>query len=383
VAFAEITDGTSNTIMFVSDQLAMPWTRPEAADDAPIGPGKFFAVFGDGSVRTLDGRHKAGIEALLTRAGSEAVNPGDFSVNSADAADANAKERARLEDERARISKIQEERKRAVLEKYTKQKQIADDQSRLQLVKSLTAKEQADRALIMNSLKQIGIALHNYADVNGQLPPAAIRDSDGKPLLSWRVAILPYLDQHELAKQFHMDEPWDSEHNRTLVSKMPAVFGSNPGVTLIRGAGSRSAIFDVSRREGMRFQEVTDGLSNTIAAVVTSQPVVWTQPDEPTTLPLDRIFLALFCDGSVRTLSPRVKPQLDALFTAAGGEVIDFEALAAVDPTIAVDPGSTPVTISAIELRELKRAHAHIAELEAVIDQLKNEIAALREETAK
>ena len=44
--------------------------------------------------------------------------------------------------------------------------------------------------------------------------------------MSWRVAILPYIDQHGLYKQFHLDEPWDSEHNKPLMAKMPAVYRS-------------------------------------------------------------------------------------------------------------------------------------------------------------
>jgi hypothetical protein len=64
-----------------------------------------------------------------------------------------------------------------------------------------------------NQMKQLGLALHNYAAANGHLPPAVSRGPDGKPLLSWRVAILPYLEEEQLYKQFHQDEPWDSPHN--------------------------------------------------------------------------------------------------------------------------------------------------------------------------
>src|SRR5262245_11036025 len=67
-----------------------------------------------------------------------------------------------------------------------------------------------------NNLKQIGLALHNYHDTYGKLPPAAICDKAGKPLLSWRVAILPFIEQNALYKQFKLDEPWDSEHNKKL-----------------------------------------------------------------------------------------------------------------------------------------------------------------------
>ena len=76
----------------------------------------------------------------------------------------------------------------------------------------------------MNNLKQIGLAIHNYAQANKTFPPAYTVDKDGKPLLSWRVLILPYLEGDDLYSEFHLDEPWDSEHNKKLLSRMPAVF---------------------------------------------------------------------------------------------------------------------------------------------------------------
>jgi RNA polymerase sigma factor (sigma-70 family) len=75
----------------------------------------------------------------------------------------------------------------------------------------------------LKNLKQILLAMHNYNDVNGHLP-ADIRDKDGRPLLSWRVAILPFLEQEALYKQFRLDQPWDSEHNLKLLAKMPPVY---------------------------------------------------------------------------------------------------------------------------------------------------------------
>ena len=84
----------------------------------------------------------------------------------------------------------------------------------------------ARRAQSMNNLKQFALAMHNYHDTNGKFPAASSFDKDGKPLLSWRVHVLPYLEQAELYKQFHLDEPWDSEHNKKLIEKMPNVLAS-------------------------------------------------------------------------------------------------------------------------------------------------------------
>ena len=84
-----------------------------------------------------------------------------------------------------------------------------------------------------NNLRQLGLAMHNHHDVFKCFPPPAIYSPDGKPLLSWRVMLLPFLDQTPLYKQFHLNEPWDSPHNRALVAKMPG------GVSLSRLEGRR------------------------------------------------------------------------------------------------------------------------------------------------
>lgn len=81
----------------------------------------------------------------------------------------------------------------------------------------------AQRQRSLKNLKQILLAMHNYNDTYGHLP-ANICDKDGKPLLSWRVAILPFLEQEALYKQFRLEQPWDSEHNLKLLAKMPPVY---------------------------------------------------------------------------------------------------------------------------------------------------------------
>src|SRR5437879_3383271 len=76
------------------------------------------------------------------------------------------------------------------------------------------------RRASQNNLKQIGLAVHNYHDVNGKLPTDVV-DSNGKRLLSWRVLILPYIEQNNLYKQFKLDEAWDSDQNKKLLAKIP------------------------------------------------------------------------------------------------------------------------------------------------------------------
>ncbi len=194
----------------------------------------------------------------------------------------------------------------------------------------------------MNKLRQIGLTMLNFEAVSRHFPPPASHGPDGKPLLSWRVAILPYFDQEQLYKQFHLNEPWDSPHNKTLIEKMPADFRSPKskaaaGLTNYLVPVGDGALYS-SPRDEPQFKDITDGLSSTIMTVEVDDrhAVVWTKPDD---LPFDPQdpkkgignlfedgFHAAFCDGSVRFLRKTIDPKtLKALMTRAGGEMIgDF-----------------------------------------------------------
>jgi len=189
----------------------------------------------------------------------------------------------------------------------------------------------------MNSLKQIAWAMTAYESAQKSLPPAASYDADGKPLLSWRVHLLPYLGMQELYEQFHLDEPWDSPHNRLLIERMPPIYRS-PGSKLEQG-GLASYVVPVgpqtvfSGREGTKLEDITVGPAETILLVEVGdeQAVVWTRPED---LPFDPDqpakglggpfpggFNATFCDGSVRFIKlPQDPGDLRALFTRAGQE---------------------------------------------------------------
>jgi type II secretory pathway pseudopilin PulG len=133
------------------------------------------------------------------------------------------------------------------------------------------AREAARRAQCVNNLKQIGLAFHNYHDANNQLPPAASTDAKGKRLLSWRVALLPYIEQQALYGQFKLDEPWDSPNNIKLLDKIPTTYrcpsDSLPGSTVthyqvIVGQGS---LFEGTG--GHSIAAITDGTSNTLLVI--------------------------------------------------------------------------------------------------------------------
>jgi hypothetical protein len=213
------------------------------------------------------------------------------------------------------------------------------------------AQEASRRTQSSNNLKQILLALHNYHDTFRTLPPAYTFDRvNKKPGLSWRVMILPFIEEQALYNQFHMDEPWDSENNKALIAKMPKIYRSprstaGEGKTVYLGVSGEGGIFsppkptgqDSPSARGIGFGSVTDGLSNTIAVVEASDDsaVIWTKPDD--FIPdKDNPFQGLLgkssmgvqvglMDGSVRFISPKIAPEmLLRLFGRNDGQVVDF-----------------------------------------------------------
>ncbi len=193
------------------------------------------------------------------------------------------------------------------------------------------------RMVSMNNMKQIALAMHNYHDVNGHFPPPAITDKNGKPLLSWRVAILPYIEQDAVYRQFKLDEPWDSEHNKKLLAQMPPIYAPVKTATkelfgtYYQVFNGKGAAFEAG--EKITLPSIPDGTSNTIMVVEAADPVPWTKPDDlpfdpPKPLPklgaeFPDIFLAAFCDGSVRELPKNIDAnKLRALITRNGGEPV-------------------------------------------------------------
>ncbi len=195
-----------------------------------------------------------------------------------------------------------------------------------------------------HAFQMVGLAMHNFHDAYRSFPPPALPANQKKSALSWRVHLLPFLDHQELYEQFHLDEPWDSEHNRPLISQMPPIFRSpnsrlsSEGKTTLVFPQHPQAIHAGDR--GARLADIRDGTSNTILLVEVDDKhaVTWTKPDD-LQLDLQRpafgwrrtpagTYTVLLADGSVAELPATTgNPELAALLTRAGGErTIDLDA---------------------------------------------------------
>jgi hypothetical protein len=146
----------------------------------------------------------------------------------------------------------------------------------------------ARRATSENNLRQLAIAVHNYESTYEKLPPAYQVDPEGEKLLSWRVELLPFLEENELYNKFKHDEPWDSPHNKALIEEMPYVFRHpaldlEPGKTVYLGITGKNSIFIPARaKRGRPLGTIIDGTSNTLMFVEANRDhaVYWTQPED-------------------------------------------------------------------------------------------------------
>jgi Protein of unknown function (DUF1559) len=133
----------------------------------------------------------------------------------------------------------------------------------------------------------VALALRNYQEEHGRLPPAVVYGEDGAPLHSWRVLILPYLSHEALYQEFRLDEPWDSPHNIRLLSRMPSSYAPPRGKayqvpayhTVVHVFVGEGAAFEGP--EGLRLpQDFPDGTCNTLLVVEAGEPVPWTKPED-------------------------------------------------------------------------------------------------------
>jgi hypothetical protein len=205
------------------------------------------------------------------------------------------------------------------------------------------AREAARRTQCRNNLKQIGLALHNYHDTYKAFPPAYTVDAQGKPLHSWRVLILPFLDQQFLYSQIDLDQAWDSPRNAAFQSQMPALYacpshassGTSNGLTHYAAIVGAQCVFQGEKATPI--QDITDGTSNTILVGEVSQATIsWMSPTDVSFDTFTGIgdsggfsshhmggVQVLMGDGAVRFINQNLdQPTLKSLFTRAGNETV-------------------------------------------------------------
>jgi hypothetical protein len=305
---SNFTDGTSNSFLVVETgaDKAITWTKPEGTGFDPNNPlaslgtitgGRFHAVMADASTTTLPASiDPAVFKSLVTISGGEVENAATL--------------------------------KRLYVEDTT----------------GLAGLQALDP--VGNNLRNIAIAMMNYHDVKKAFPVvgAANFDDNGNPYLSWRVHILPYIEEQALYNKFHLDEPWDSPNNLPLLAEMPDVFrspGDSASSTTTRlmtftgkdaSFGFRTAGQD---QTGPSLNNITDGASHTIMFVEApaDKAAFWTKPDD---LPFDKNnplaslgtlldkFRAAFFDAHTSILPSDISAEtLSALVTRNGKEVVD------------------------------------------------------------
>jgi hypothetical protein len=292
-AFSEIWDGSSSTILFAeaAPASAVLWTKPDDIAFNPADPlagvatgEEIRVVFFDGSYHKIPSDvQPEDFVGLVTHRGSEVVN--------------------------------------------------------LAAVESPNGSAEKSHNKRLNDLKQLVLALLNYESSRTRLP-IDIAAPDGSPLLSWRVAILPYMEQQALYNQFHRDEPWDSPHNLALLDKMPDVFrgigdpvdSTTTTVMHFSGAGTPYTIGTNGVPVAPHFNTIQDSTSRTIAFVEAGaeNAIPWTKPGDLSLDPenpfstlgdLGESFIAAFFDGHIETLSSMISlGLLKAYITPSGGE---------------------------------------------------------------
>lgn len=198
----------------------------------------------------------------------------------------------------------------------------------------LKVRDEQDQRAHAAKLGRLVKAFDTYRAEHGHYPAAAVVAPDGKTLHSWRVELLPYLGEKALFDEYKLNEPWDSEHNKRLIAKIPGVYATsqwsekgNADYFVVSGAGT---LFDPAAANDRKSAD--DSPSETILVLQSHQRVPWTKPldieitaDHNPTHPFrfGKGFYAAFADGSVKFVSKETDATtVRALFTKAGGEEV-------------------------------------------------------------
>jgi Protein of unknown function (DUF1559) len=325
----DVMDGLPHTILavVVGSDRAVPWTKP---DELTLDPTQPVASLGKLPDRLIKCVMADGSPLII----ADDIEPADFFA----LATPNGKEIVDAE----KLRRLFKERSTNNLAKQPNSQAPSTNADGSQ---AASMGSPIDLRIVMDGrmtkLKELVLAMHDYQSTYRQLPlskNSASFDANGKPYLSWRVHLLPFLNQQTLYSQFKMGEPWDSPHNKVLIDKMPEVFrdatdkadSTKTRMVTITGPETLYTAF-----QGPKMHEIPDGTANTllIAFCGLDKAVTWTQPEDVTFDPNNpmaclgqlaepAIFYARV-DGAVKVLQPNIPPDLfKAIVTPKGGEVL-------------------------------------------------------------
>jgi Protein kinase domain/Protein of unknown function (DUF1559) len=334
VGLRDIKDGPHNTMMLAEAKTAVPWTKPdeitlnsdqEYSDLGGTFEEGFHALMGDGDVRffrTPILKDLKALKALVGRADGDLVNLNPYKgfPIPAQLATNNGSADSKKSSESTSPPKPTDDAQ-AIAAKSFERLQAADKKKRLFSVSA-------------NRLRELQRAIIDYESANRRLPLSAIYSTDGKPLLSWRVAVLKHLKEDSLFAKFHLDEPWDSPHNIQLLSNMPEVFGGDSDgkiesfTTFYQLLTGSSTPFPLDPRVTVRSSNVIDGLARTLGVVEAGIAVPWTKPEDvlvPDSGAMPKLgglfeegFQGAFLDGSTRSFVRTIDSDHDTLRAMAG-----------------------------------------------------------------
>jgi hypothetical protein len=198
-----------------------------------------------------------------------------------------------------------------------------------------------EQLLLTARMRLLAAAMLDHADERGAFPAQCSYDKSGKPLLSWRVHLLPFLGEDALYKEFRLGEPWDSPHNRRLLARMPTVYAplfgeaKEPSSTHNQLFTGPYTPFPPGQAHGPRLASFRDGLRNTLLLVEAADPVPWTKPidlvvDPKKPLPRlgaasEAVFFGVMADGTLRRFRRDFDgPTMRRLIDPDDGQPIDF-----------------------------------------------------------
>jgi len=195
------------------------------------------------------------------------------------------------------------------------------------------------RTQCLNQIRQVALAMINYENENRHFLPAYIADENGKPMHSWRVLLLPYLNQDELYQRYSMDEPWDGPNKSKLHDEIAHLYrcpksdsrAHGSVYALITGEGTA---FDGDKT--INYQDLSDGYANTILMVEIFDPDFhWMKPQD---IPIEQFLestaqqtanhsgnrnIATFGGATYSISTDTPKQALRKLVEIADGEVVD------------------------------------------------------------